>query len=90
MMNDFDLNDLDNEKKYGGSLGTNCTENGTTFRVWQPLAERVELRLYNTDGEPVKSAVMRRKNGAFECRVRGDLDGIRYTFAVTRNGETVE
>ena len=90
MMNDLlDLTELE-DKKYGGSLGTNCTENGTTFRVWQPLAERVELRLYSADGEPIKSVGMQRKNGAFECRVKGDLDGVLYTYAVTCNGETVD
>ncbi len=85
-MNDFDEINI--------SLGTNCTEKGTAFRVWQPTAKRVELRLYDTSGELIKRAVMRRKNsdkdGVFECRVRGDLDGVLYNFSVTRNGETVE
>ena len=75
---------------FDGALGTNCTENGTTFRVWQPLAERIELRLYGKDGSVMKSVPMRLKEGVFECRVRGDLDGVHYTFAATCNGETVE
>lgn len=77
-------------KSFDGELGTNCTENGTTFRVWQPLAERVELRLYGKDGSVMKSVPMRSENGVFECAVSGDPDGVHYTFAVTRNGETVE
>lgn len=75
---------------FGGALGTNCTEKGTTFRVWQPLAELVELCLYDADGVLVKRCAMRSKNGVFECRVHGDLDGVQYAFSVTRNGETVE
>lgn len=77
-------------RAFDGALGTNCTENGTTFRVWQPLAERIELRLHGKDGSVIKSVPMRKKDSVFECEVRGDLDGVCYTFAVTRNGETVE
>lgn len=87
MMIDLDFIEA---RAFDGALGTNCTEKGTTFRVWQPLAERVELRLYNEDGSVVKRAAMRSKDGFFECRVRGDLDGVYYTFAVTQGGETVE
>lgn len=87
MMIDFDFIEA---QSFDGALGTNCTEKGTTFRVWQPLAERVELRFYGEDGSVLKRAAMRSKEGVFECRVRGDLDGVYYTFVVTRNGETVE
>lgn len=75
--------------EFNGSLGASCTEKGTVFRVWQPLAERVELRLYDKSRKLIKRAVMRNKDGVFECRVRGDLDGVLYDFSVTRNGETV-
>lgn len=88
-MSELDLETIE-QYAFGGSLGTNCTEKGTTFRVWQPLAERAELRLYDNGGGLLKRAAMRLKNGVFECRVRGDLDGVLYTFAVTRNGETAE
>lgn len=87
MMIDLDFIDT---LAFDSALGTNCTENGTTFRIWQPLAEQVELHLYNECGELIKRAAMRPKNGAFECRVRGNLDGVYYTFVVTRNGEAVE
>ena len=75
---------------FDGALGAKCTEKGTEFRFWQPLADRAELRLYDEDGVLIKSAAMRNKNGVFECRVKGDLDGVYYGFAVTQNGETVE
>ena len=78
------------EQAFEGELGAICTENGAIFRVWQPLAERIELRLCGKDGSVVKSVPLRSENGVFECEVSGDLDGVHYTFAVTRNGETVE
>lgn len=78
------------QRAFGGALGTKCTESGTTFRVWQPTAERAELCLYDSKGVEIRRCGMRSKNGVFECRIRGDLDGVRYTFFVTRGGETVE
>lgn len=86
-MIDFKL--IDETSTLDVSLGTNCTEKGTVFRLWQPLAQSVELRLYNVSRELVKRAVMRSKGDYFECRVRGDLDGVFYNFAITRDGETV-
>lgn len=87
MMIDIDFIEA---RAFDGSLGTSCTEKGTAFRLWQPLADSAELRLYAADGSLVKRAAMRRNGGVFECRVRGDLDGVHYTFAVTRGGETIE
>ena len=88
-MSELDFETIE-KSAFGGSLETNCTEKGTTFRVWQPLAESAELRLYDDGGGLLKRAAMRLKNGVFECRVRGDLDGVYYTFVVTRSGETAE
>lgn len=82
--------ELIEQRTFGGALGTKCTESGTTFRVWQPLAERAELCLYDSKGAEIRRCGMRSKNGVFECRIRGDLDGVRYTFFMTRGGETVE
>lgn len=82
--------ELIEQQTFGGALGTKCTENGTIFRIWQPLAERAELCLYDSKGAVIRRCAMRSKNGIFECRIRGDLDGVCYTFFVTRGGETVE
>ena len=41
------------QKKYlyeGSDLGAVCTEEGTSFLLWSPLAEDVKLRFYK-DGE---------------------------------------
>lgn len=75
---------------FDGELGAECTEKSTIFRVWQPLAESVELWLFTKDDHKVKAPPMRKTGGVFECEVHGDLDGYFYTFDVTRNGETVK
>ena len=88
-MNYFDFKAAD-KQYFGGKLGADCSPEKTIFRVWQPFAENVDLRLYNAENELVFSAPMEKKNGVFEYEKSGDLDGVFYTFSVTRNGETVE
>ncbi len=75
---------------FGGELGADCSPERTVFRVWQPFADNIVLRLYNAQNELFFSAPMERKNGVFEYEKNGDLDGAFYAFSVTRNGETVE
>lgn len=88
-MNSFDFKAAD-KQYFGGKLGADCSPERTIFRVWQPFAENVDLRLYNAESELFFSAPMERKNGVFEYEKSGDLDGVFYTFSVTRSGETVE
>ncbi len=75
---------------YGGRLGAECTPERTVFRVWQPFAEKAVLRLYNAENELIFSAPMTKNGGVLEYEKEGDLDGVFYTFLVTRNGGTVE
>lgn len=89
MTNCFDYKAADRQY-FGGRLGADCTPERTAFRVWQPFAENVDLRLYNANNVLIFSAPMEKKNGVFEYEKTGDLDGVFYAFSVTRNGETVE
>ena len=42
--------EFDKEFRYEGKdLGVSCTEEGTIFKVWSPLADRIELHFYNGD-----------------------------------------
>ncbi|MDE7361346.1 MAG: type I pullulanase [Oscillospiraceae bacterium] len=88
-MNCFDFKAADRQY-YRGRLGAVYSRARTVFRVWQPFAESAVLRLYNADGEVTFSAPMKRNGGVFEYEKRGDLDGVWYTYLITRNGETVE
>lgn len=75
---------------FRGKLGALYSPKKTVFRVWQPFAENVELRLYSAENKLIRAESMRKKRGVFECAVKGCLDGVYYTFSVTRGGETVE
>lgn len=89
MTNCFDFKAAD-KRYYRGRLGAAYSPRRTVFRVWQPFADRAVLRLYNAEGGLFFSAEMTRRGGVFELEKRGDLDGVFYTYLITRNGETVE
>ncbi|WP_073201497.1 type I pullulanase [Gracilibacillus kekensis] len=63
-------------------LGNNYSKKATTFSVWTPVATSVHLIIND------KRLVMSRKtNGVWFKKVKGDLKGSTYQFAVTINGE---
>ena len=81
-----------NEKYYyDGELGAIYSKDSTTFRVWSPVASKIELRLYAqgnmltfaATGEEVQCFDMTKADkGVFECTVPGDLGGKYYTYVV--------
>jgi pullulanase len=85
-----------NEFTYTGTdLGATWTASKTTFRVWAPTAESVSVKLYRsgTDGtnDLIKTVAMTKStNGTWVATVSGNQNGVYYTYAVNRNGETVE
>lgn len=80
--------EFDEQYEYRGKdLGAVCGESGTVFKLWAPLAEKVELCLYGQDGgagttpeseDPVKAPVkvfpMERRSAEKSC---GEKDGGR-------------
>ncbi len=69
---------------YEGELGAIYTPEETTFRVWAPTAERVELLIYNelatvTNEIPLLAG----SQGTWEHTETGDLNGVRYNYRLT-------
>ena len=89
-MNSFD--NIDREYAYDGELGAVWSPEATRFAVWSPETESVELRLYHDDSEtePFRTEEMHSENGVWKAEVSGDLSGVYYTYAFTRNGNTAE
>ena len=87
--NNYDISAADRQY-YGGKLGAVFSPERTVFRVWQPFAEKAVLRLYKADSELFCELKMKRRDGVFECEKKGCCEGLLYSFAVTRNGQTVE
>ena len=79
----------------GDDLGATWTQSGTTFRVWAPTASAVSVNLYKSGtagtDDLIDSVEMTQDvNGTWIVTVEGDLNGVYYTYSVTRKGETVE
>lgn len=89
-MNSFD--NIDREYAYDGELGAVWSPEATRFAVWSPETEGAELRLYHDDSEPepFRTEEMHSENGVWKAEVSGDLSGVYYTYAFTRNGNTAE
>ena len=92
--------DVFNEKYYyDGELGAIYTKEKTTFRVWSPLSEEIELRVYNNGTPTTVNASLgndeftsyhmkKGEKGVFEVGVNGDLEGKYYTYVVTNSKYT--
>ncbi len=86
------------EKTYtyrGTDLGARWTKEYTAFRVWAPTAEDVKLRLYAGGTHGVRDLLEqvdmeRGESGTWTLKKTGDLQGVYYTFLVTREGITKE
>ena len=92
--NVYSTSDFEAEYTYeGDDLGANWTAESTTFRLWAPTASAVSVNLYDAgDGGKNLGAYEMTPdvNGTWVATIGGDLNGIYYTYSVTRKGETVE
>ena len=79
----------------GDDLGATWSADATAFRLWAPTATAVSVNLYESGTEGtddlIESIEMTADvNGTWIATVDGDLNGVYYTYSVTRKGETVE
>ena len=82
------------ESKYtytGTDLGAVWTKDSTTFKVWAPTAEAIEVRFYETGDGRVKNMteeipMTEAENGTWVLTKDGDLNGVYYTYHVTIDG----
>ncbi len=84
----------------GDDLGAVWTKEKTTFKVWAPTADQVEVCLYEAgevkedaadQDSPIKTLPMTKgEKGVWSVEEAGDLNGTYYTYKVTVDGETTE
>lgn len=72
----------------GDDLGANWTKEATTFRIWAPTAETVEVNLYKSGDSSVDDLIESIPmtpdvNGTWIVVKEGDLNGVYYTYKVT-------
>lgn len=83
------------QKKYtyrGKDLGVTCTEKGTSFLLWSPLAEQVTLFLYK-DGEGASCfriiPMEKKEKGVWSYCTEEYLHGVYYDYELTIEGEQI-
>lgn len=92
----YESDEFKNLYHYDGELGAIYENNKTKFVLWAPVANEVELALYNTgnystEKEPKETIKMNKgENGTWYYEANGDLKGTYYTYLVNNSGEAKE
>lgn len=75
-------------------LGLTYTPQASTFKLWSPTADKVAVNLYQTGSRKentlLKSIPMTASKTLWTATIKEDLQGLFYTYAITRGEETVE
>ena len=93
MANIFDTKEFTQKYYYGGRLGAIYSPEKTEFRVWAPTASEVVLNIFREGlgGDRLDSIRMEQSdNGTWLHMMKGDQNGIYYTYSVTVDGKTNE
>lgn len=91
----FSSQDFETQYEYkGNDLGAVLSENGTTFKVWSPIATAISVNLYPS-GEPDAAAfasyeMIKGEKGVWHYEADKRLDNVYYTYTVTALGEKQE
>ena len=83
--------EFEDKYNYEGSLGAKADERGTVIRLWSPIAESVDLRLYDNGSTGEAEAIIPMKlcdRGVWEYAVNENLSGKYYDFALKIKGKT--
>ena len=83
--------EFEDKYNYEGSLGAEVCERGTVIRLWSPIAESVDLRLYDNGSTGEAEAIIPmelKEKGVWEYAVNENLSGKYYDFALKIKGKT--
>ena len=73
--------EFEDKYNYEGSLGAKVDERGTVIRLWSPIAESVDLRLYDNGSTGEAETIIPMKlcdKGVWEYSVNENLSGKYY------------
>lgn len=85
------IREFDRQYEYDGKdLGVVCKGETTVFKVWSPLAEKIELRLYHgeTGQAYADYALERDVRGTWKIELPGLLYGTYYDYLVWNGGKS--
>ncbi len=96
MPNVYSSDEFEGKYTYtGNDLGAAWTKDSTTFKVWAPTAQNVQLALYKS-GDPSAEDLIKTVNmtlgekGVWSAKVDGDINGTYYTYRVSVDGKEKE
>ncbi|MCU0314980.1 MAG: type I pullulanase [Fimbriimonadaceae bacterium] len=74
----------------GRDLGPTWTPRQTTFKVWSPIATKVDLLLFKSATSGVQRSIPMRRGprGTWVATVPGNLDGTYYQYRLNSYGKT--
>lgn len=93
----FSSKGFEKEYYYEGELGSFYTKENTLFRLWCPVAFKVVVKIYKTDGYSTKDnnileddtliieEMVKKEKGIWEVRVNGDWKDRYYTYEISYN-----
>lgn len=82
--------EFDEKYRYDGNdLGVSCTKRRTAFKVWSPLAEKIELCLYKDGSSPayMTKEMDPGERGIWELEFKESLHGMYYDYLVRIDGK---
>ena len=82
--------DFDDKFRYDKKdLGAICTKEGTIFKVWSPLADRIELNIFadGASAEYTTYDMIPGEKGTWSRKFDSNLHGTYYDYSVYRGGE---
>jgi 1,4-alpha-glucan branching enzyme len=71
-------------------LGAHLTADGAAFRTFAPAADKIDLRLWQEDGEKTVPMHEIYDGNFYECEVAGAAPGDYYAYEIYHNGSCVE
>ncbi|WP_299896989.1 type I pullulanase [uncultured Aquimarina sp.] len=76
------------------NLWVDYTKETTTFKIWSPIAEKVQLHLFqNGDGGSALESIsldLDVKTGIWSTKINKDLNGTYYTYQIMHEGNWLE
>ena len=92
-----EMSALDSFAYSGNDLGATYTKSSTTFKVWAPKADSVQIKRYTTGSDDEAGAAVietkamtKGSQGVWSITIQGDLNGTYYTYLVTYGSKTNE
>lgn len=85
MNNDIDFLKIDKKYRYAGKLGVIYSIEKTIFKLWSPLADKVEIKIYNEGNVSSILEILsmeKKDKGVWYLEKKGDCHGLYYIYLV--------